>query len=377
MRIPSLREIDPTRMALAFRGYNVTNLGRTRELLVDARYAGILSEELEYASRLATGFLEQPVDLVSVVREGIDLSETRYGEAVAFILAVEFAHYRFLREQCGVATEKCRLAFGYSLGEIAALVCGGLLPKESSYELPLCVAKDCHALMANARLAIIFSKQNTIPSLAIEQICLDISRETGETIAVSSQLSPNTLLVIGQGESPKELARRIKDLRLEGVVVRAKDNRFPPLHTPIMWQRHITDRVSLMLQKVKFADQPPSPPIFSMASGKVAYTPYNARENLRLWMDHPQRLWDAIDFTLSHSVEAVIHIGPDPNLIPSTYKRLCENITAQFQTNMGLRALSYAVERPWLQAIMPQQAFLLRAPSMRQVILEDVLLQVN
>jgi [acyl-carrier-protein] S-malonyltransferase len=374
MAIATLRDLDPARIALAFRGYNITNLGRTRALFHDERYGGYLVRELQYASEMATKYLEQPVDLVSAAREGIDLAETRYGEAVAFILAVEFAHFAILREIHGLATEKCRVAFGYSLGEIGALVCGGLLPKESAYEIPLRVANDCHALMADSRLAIVFSKKSTIPSLAIGQLCLDITRETGETIAVSSQLAPNTLLVIGQGESLRELAKRLKEMRREGMVMRLKDNRFPPLHTPIMWQRHLTDQASLMLQKVAFADQPPAPPVFSMATGRVDYTPYNAREHLRQWMDHPQRLWDAIDFTLSHGVDTVIHIGPDPNLIPATYKRLQENVTGQLQTNMGLLALSYAVHRPWLQSMLPQQAFLLRAPTISQVILEEELL---
>lgn len=374
MRIPALQDCDPARMALAFRGYNITNLGRTREFLADVRFGEFLRIELEYASKLATDFLGFPVDLVATTREGIDLNETRYGESVAFILAVEFAQFAILRELCGLATERCRLAFGYSLGEIAALVCGGLLPKESAYEIPLRVAGDCHALMANSRLAIVFSKQSSIPSLAIEQICLDITRETGKTVAVSAQLSPNTLLVIGQGDSLDGLAKRIKELDLRGIVVRPKDNRFPPLHTPIMWQRYISDQASLLLQKVPFADQPPSPPVYSMALGKVDYTPYNVREHLRQWMDHPQRLWDAVDYTLMHGVDTVVHLGPDPNLIPATYKRLSENVASQFQENMGIRALSYAVHRPWLQSILPQQAFLLRAPTIKQVILEDELL---
>jgi [acyl-carrier-protein] S-malonyltransferase len=374
MRIPALLDCDPTRVALAFRGYNITNLGRTRELLAHDQFGKFLRSELEEASRLATDFLGQQIDLVKSTQEGIDLNETRYGESVAFILAVEFAQFEMLRERCGFAVEKCRFAFGYSLGEIAALVCGGLLPKASAYEIPLRVAIDCHALMAESRLAVVFSKENTIPRLAVEQMCLDVTRESGQTVAVSAQLSPNTLLVIGQGNSIDRLVKRIDELKLRGMVVRPKDNRFPPLHTPIMWQRFICDRASLLLQNVNFADLPPSPPVFSMALGRVDYTPYNVREHLRQWMDHPQRLWDAVDYSLSHGVDTVIHIGPDPNLIPATYKRLSENVASQFQENVGLRALSYAAHRPWLQSILPQQAFLLRAPGIKQVILEDELL---
>ena len=54
---------------LAFRGYNVTNLGRTRELLEVPAYREALLEHLEIASSECARHLGQPVDLTTRVMQ--------------------------------------------------------------------------------------------------------------------------------------------------------------------------------------------------------------------------------------------------------------------------------------------------------------------
>ena len=98
------------------------------------------------------------------------------------------------------------------------------------------------------------------------------------------------------------------------------------------------------------------PPVFSLVTGKVNYNEYNVREILIEWIDHPQRLWDAVYETLASGIETVIHVGPSPNLIPATFNRLRENVQAQLTGNslnsLGLRAMARAVRRPWLTALL-------------------------
>jgi [acyl-carrier-protein] S-malonyltransferase len=91
-------------------------------------------------------------------------------------------------------------------------------------------------------------------------------------------------------------------------------------------------------------------------------------------VDHPQRLWDGVYQVLALGIETIIHVGPEPNIIPATFQRLGENIRQQTQSNLGMRALSHMVRRPWLKALLPQRASLLRAPLIEHVILEDWLL---
>jgi [acyl-carrier-protein] S-malonyltransferase len=150
------------------------------------------------------------------------------------------------------------------------------------------------------------------------------------------------------------------------------------LHTPILWERNIPNRAARMMHTLDVSDEPPKPPVLSMVTGTSSYTPLSCRETLVRWVDHPQRLWDVVYETLARGVETVIHVGPAPNIIPATFRRLGENITAQLQgrswNKLGIRAVSSMARRQWLSAILPSRAALLRAPFLEHVILEDWLL---
>ena len=115
---------------------------------------------------------------------------------------------------------------------------------------------------------------------------------------------------------------------------------------------------------------------FRSSRGSYSYTAVNARELLHQWVDHPQRLWDAIYETLASGVTTVLHVGPAPNIIPATFRRLSEDVASQMQESRSLRALSAAVRRQWLRRMLPQRAALLRAPYIEHIILEDWLLQM-
>jgi [acyl-carrier-protein] S-malonyltransferase len=125
--------------------------------------------------------------------------------------------------------------------------------------------------------------------------------------------------------------------------------------------------------------QPPCPPVFSLVTGDVSYDDFHARDILRDWADHPQRLWDAVYATLAGGITTVIHVGPAPNVIPATFHRLGENIRQQTAGRslgkMGMRAAAGLARRPWLSALLPSRAALLRAPLLKHVILEDWLLE--
>jgi [acyl-carrier-protein] S-malonyltransferase len=134
-----------------------------------------------------------------------------------------------------------------------------------------------------------------------------------------------------------------------------------------------------MMDAMRGGFQPPCPPILSMVTGERSYDDYHARDILRDWSDHPQRLWDAVYETLACGITTVIHVGPDPNLIPATFNRLSDNIVQQTSGkswgSMGMRAAAGLARRPWLSAILPSRAALLRAPLLRHVVLEDWLLE--
>ena len=115
-----------------------------------------------------------------------------------------------------------------------------------------------------------------------------------------------------------------------------------------------------------------------MVTGEASYGEYNSRDLIHRWVDHPQRLWDIVYKTLGESVETVIHVGPAPNLVPATFNRLASNIAARIQGrdlgSLGRRTISGLVRRPWLTRLLPSSTVLFRALHVRQIILEDWLL---
>jgi [acyl-carrier-protein] S-malonyltransferase len=112
-----------------------------------------------------------------------------------------------------------------------------------------------------------------------------------------------------------------------------------------------------------------------LVSGRISYDNYNARDHLVRWVDHTQRLWDAVYELLTTGIDTVIHIGGEPNIIPATLSRLATDVESQTRGSRRMRALSAVINRPWLKSLIPRQVALLRAPQIKQLVLEDWLLQ--
>ena len=375
---PTLAEgLDDT--ALAFRGYNLTNLGRTPELLAAPAYRAIVAEELRRFGAICSETVAAPVDLVRIVQERTEPGLDLYAGAISLVIAAEVAQLRLLKEIHGVDYEKSRVAFGYSLGEMMAICCGGAFAVEDLIRVPLAMAHDCAELAHDVTMGVLFSRGGAIAEHDVQRLCVEITSAGRGAIGVSSILSPNTYLLIGQGDSVERFRAAMAKALPASAHLRINTNRWPPLHTPIVRQRHVPDRSSVMLDSLRGGKFPPHPPVFSLVTGKRAYDEHAAREVLRLWVDHPQRLWDAISETLTSGIETVLHLGPDPNLIPATFARLSENVRQQTNgrttASYRIRAISGMARRPWLAALLPARAALLRAPFVKQIILEDWLLE--
>jgi [acyl-carrier-protein] S-malonyltransferase len=363
--------------ALAFRGYNISNLGRTRELLAVPAYAGVLREELARFSEICSEYSTTCVDLAALVEAHAEPPLERYAESIALIVAVEMAHLRLLKEIHNVDYRAAKLAYGYSLGEMVAVCVGGAFKVEELIRVPLAMAADCADLARDVEMGIVFSRKGVLPEAEVRRLCVETTAEGRGTVGASSLLSPNTVLVIGQGYSVDRFKEKLA-ATLPEVHLRINDHRWPPLHTPIVRQRHVPDRAAMLIETLQQGPMPLRPPVVSLVTGKRSYEAHTARELLRQWIDHPQRLWDAICDTLASDVKTVLHIGPEPNLIPATFARLKENV--QQQTNgksfdgYRMKAISGMMRRPWLASLLPARAALMRAPFVEHIIVEDWLL---
>jgi [acyl-carrier-protein] S-malonyltransferase len=365
--------------ALAFRGYNVTNLGRTPELLATPAYQSIVESELRRFGEIGAEICKKPMDLVASVRSGQELGFDRYAEVIALIVAVEVAQLDLLQEIHGIDTTRVRLSFGYSLGELVAASCAGVFAPDHMIRVPLAMAADAVELAADVTMGVLFSRGPVIPYADVVRLCEEISCEGQGTIGVSSILSPNSYLLLGQRDTVNQFRQRMKDVLPDRSQLRLNDHKWPPLHTPIARQRHIPDRASLMMETLPGGYPVSAPPVLSLVTGKMSYEQRSPREILRMWVDHPQRLWDAVDYSLAVGIETVIHVGPEPNVILATYNRLSENVREQTTGNtfrsLSLRAVGGISRNSWLSGLLPSRTSLLRAPYVQHVVLEDWLLE--
>ncbi|CAN0381393.1 unnamed protein product, partial [Ectocarpus sp. 4 AP-2014] len=125
-----LANLLPT-AALAFRGYNQTNLGRTPELLSLPAYRPILESRLAEASRLCSEATGRSVDLLARVATRSEPGLDAYAEAIALVFAAELAQLDLLREVHAIEPRGARAAFGYSLGELTAVIASGIYPLDA------------------------------------------------------------------------------------------------------------------------------------------------------------------------------------------------------------------------------------------------------
>ena len=362
--------------AFAFRGYNVTNLGRTPELLQHPQYGPIVERHLRTASEICTDVMNSSVDLIQRVRLEKEPSLKEYHESIALIVAVELAQIDILKTFFDISLVNANMMYGFSLGELSALTAGGVLTVADTLKIPLMMSKDAADLADNVTLCILFSRSGKrIPRKNVHRLCEEINAEGDGVIGVSTYLAPNSMLLIGQNDTVDQLKDRKAEITKERISVRINEGQWPPLHTPIVWQRNITNRAQFLMHTIQSGFTTPSTPLFSLATGDFSYDGDTTREVIAQWIDKPQQLWEAIDATLARGVETVIHVGPQPNIIPATFGRLAANVALLTQQRLPMQTLSRLVQYGWLAAVLPKRTNLLRAPSIVHVNLEDWLLE--
>ncbi len=123
--------------ALAFRGYDVANLGRGPELLDHPAYGPAVREVLAEAAEACSEACGIKVDLAARIRAREGTTLDTFPQDIATIVALEVAQLRLLEEVFEVPVRQARMSFGYSLGELSALIVGGVFSLRQVLSIPL------------------------------------------------------------------------------------------------------------------------------------------------------------------------------------------------------------------------------------------------
>jgi [acyl-carrier-protein] S-malonyltransferase len=364
--------------ALAFRGYDLTNLGRAHEFLEHRAYGPVVRAVLDSASQLCEDVLGKKVDLAARIMAREPSTLDTFVHDIGTIVGMELAQVRLLGEFFDIPVAQARLSFGHSIGELSALVVGGTYTMEQLLPIPLALATDCAELTANTTIGILSIQGEPLPIEDVQHLCSTISRRGQGLIGPSTYLSPHQVLLLGQGKTPELLEHEMRDFLPAGVTLRCKPNHWPPLHTPLVWERNIPNRTAMMMYHTDGGQRKPAPSVVSCTTGLSNYDEWNSRAILADWTDHPQRLWDAMEQTLASGAELVIHVGPEPKLLTTSFDRLSHKVMKQLKMRhldrLGSSVIPSISRNSWLTRKLPANAVLLRAPFLHHLVLEDWLL---
>lgn len=367
-----------TTAAIAFRGYDASNLGRGPELLAHPVYGPVVRELLGRASKVCADVLKREVDLAARVEARAPGTLETFVEDTATIVALELAQIRLLEEVFEVPVREAVMSFGHSIGELAALVLGGVYEMEQLLPIPLSLAHDCADLTRDTTLGILSSPSGTLEPERVLRLCSAISSRGHGMVGPSTFLSPYQVILLGQADTLDLLEAEMRQYLPSAVTLRRRRNQWPPLHTPLVWERSVPNRAAVALYHTGGGNQRPKPPVVSCTTGRDNYDEWNSREILTEWTDHPQRLWDAMEHTLASGADMVIHVGPEPKLIPAAFERLSGKVMKQLKSrhldSLGRRVLPSISRNHWLARKLPLNAVVFRAPFVNHLILEDWLL---
>ena len=163
-----------------------------------------------------------------------------------------------------------------------------------------------------------------------------------------------------------------------GVTLRRRPNHWPPLHTPLVWERNIPNRTAMAMHHIGGGDRKPTPDRRFVHDGQ--------RQLRRVEQPcDPGRLDRPSPAVVGRhgehpglGAEIVIHVGPEPKLFPTGFDRLSNRIMKQLKMRhldrLGSSVIPSISRNSWLTRKLPANAVLLRAPFLNHIILEDWLL---
>ena len=121
------------------------------------------------------GCLGRKVDLAARVLAREPSTLETFVHDIGTIVGMELAQIQLLEEFFDVPVPQARLSFGHSIGELSALVAGGMYTMEQLLPIPLALATDCAELTANTTLGILSIQGAPLQIEDVQHLCSTIS----------------------------------------------------------------------------------------------------------------------------------------------------------------------------------------------------------
>jgi [acyl-carrier-protein] S-malonyltransferase len=204
------------------------------------------------------------------------------------IVAADLAQVELLEEFHGVRFREAKLAYGYSLGELSAVACAGVFTMAEVLTCRWPWQKTRRAGRERRDGNLVFPRPGDRRNGREPVVSADHFGGHG-TIAVSAILTPNTYLLLGQNDTIARFKSQMHEVLPDPAHIKINPERWPPLHTPIVRQKHIPDRAAVMMATTRWTSA--ALPSCAVARHRRAQLRRLSRtRHLRDWIDHPQRL---------------------------------------------------------------------------------------
>src|SRR5688572_20719180 len=95
--------------------------------------------------------------------------------------------------------------------------------------VPLTLADNAAALARDVTLGVLFSRGPALDLTAVKRLCLEISLKGKGTVGISTYLSPNALLLLGQEDTLDQFKAAMRDVLPAQTHLRKNPRRWPPL----------------------------------------------------------------------------------------------------------------------------------------------------
>lgn len=305
-------------IAMVFPGQGSQSVGMLGEL---AEHTPIITDTFAEASD-ALGY-----DLWQVVSNDAngELNQTEVTQPA--LLTASVAVYRSLQELTEV---RANTLAGHSLGEYTALTCAGVFSLADAVKLVRARGQFMQAAVpagVGAMFAII-----GLDDASIEQICTDVSAQSGLVVSAVNYNSPGQVVIAGNKDAVEQAGALCKEAGAKRALPLPVS---VPSHCALM--RPAAEQLAALLNEIEMNN--PLLPVVNNVDVKVNFEVDAIRDALVRQLYRPVQWTKTVEWLSAQGITSVLEVGPG-KVLTGLNKRIiktldCSSIHAPDHLNVG------------------------------------------